>query len=71
MFSYMCNCEFGMTVVHTHLISVYTDCIILASACRTAWSKPFASQSQAMVAGARHMAQSGSGSILAFNLWVF
>lgn len=41
-------------------MSLYIDCIILASAWRTAVSSPFASQSQARVAGARHMAQSGS-----------
>jgi len=41
-------------------MSLYIDCIIRASACRTATSSPFASQSQARVAGAWQMAQSGS-----------
>jgi len=44
----------------TYRMSLYIDCIILDSAWRTATSSPLASQSQAMVAGARHMAQSGS-----------
>ena len=41
-------------------MSLYIDCIILDSAWRTATSRPLASQSQASVAGAWQMAQSGS-----------
>ena len=44
----------------SYRISLYIDCIMRDSAWRTATSSPLASQSQAMVAGARHMAQSGS-----------
>ncbi len=41
-------------------MSLYIDCIMRLSACLTATSRPFASHSQARVAGAWQMAQSGS-----------
>jgi hypothetical protein len=41
-------------------MSLYIDCIIRASACRTATSRPLASHSQAWEAGAWQIAQSGS-----------
>jgi hypothetical protein len=43
-----------------HRISLNTEVIILCSACRTAISRPLASQSHCASAGAEHMAQSGS-----------
>lgn len=41
-------------------MSLYMDRIMRSSACLTATSRPFASQSQAIEAGAWQMAQSGS-----------
>lgn len=41
-------------------ISVYIDRIMRSSACLTATSRPLASHSHAMLAGAWHIAQSGS-----------
>ena len=45
---------------NTYRMSLYIDCIIRDSAWRTAMSRPLASQSHESVAGAWHMAQSGS-----------
>lgn len=51
----------------TDRMSLYIDCIIRASACLTATSRPFASHSQAREAGAWQMAQSGSILITPFR----